>query len=82
MNFLFHNLRVPESKCRKPDADSEKCHRKPQGNLSFAFVLKMCVLIETVPKESACLASAVVKYPGVIVAVRILWTDGVCCMLS
>jgi hypothetical protein len=29
MNFLFHNLRVPESKCRKSDADSEKCHRKP-----------------------------------------------------
>jgi LysM repeat protein len=52
------------------------------GDLSFAFVLKMCVLIETVPKESALLTSAVVKYPGVIVAVRILWTDGVCCMLS
>jgi hypothetical protein len=29
INFLFHNLRVPESKCRKSDADSENCHRKP-----------------------------------------------------
>jgi hypothetical protein len=52
------------------------------GNLSFAFMLKMCVLIKTVAKESALLTSAVVKYPGVIAAVRILWTDGVCCVLS
>lgn len=83
MNFLFHNL----TECLKANIESlmqtvKNVTQSHTGNLSFAFVLKMYVLIETVPKESALLTSAVVKDPGVIAAVSILWTDGVCCMLS